>query len=612
LLLGNLSGGGTLEIGVGANLWLTGSDNAALTADFAGGGTLTLAQPALAAAPMITGFGTGDAILLAVGGATGAFYTQTAPGLGVVSIDDGSQLLAQITLLGNEAGQAFSVSASPATGAAGGFTILTTEPVETTGPGGIFVTNPSTSGGTSMTLDALVASLQPVMPYATPALSAFAPLNSEIYDWFSVDGTPPPGNVSGLAGVEVVGPLPSQTGGGGGPGVAIAMQPGFGAVLLEGTENVDLTDNGLGNALLVGNYGADQIAALGDYDTLVGATGANTLFYASLPAGAPGSSAGADVTVLGGGNDTIATNNDAADITTSDGHSEVFLGAPQTFAQGNNVVLNGADTVVCGGVGDVTDNITVNAAAGLGGNLVFGAANSQLNFVGGNTASTVVGAGGQIQMRGGSANGNVLWCGGAGEVSYVGQGGSAVIVAGSGQTFVQGGAGPVTVFGGTGEGNFSGSAGSVFVVGDGATTVQAATGVSVYVTGNANVSVAGGAGASVYGGTSTGDNVFQATAGNETLWGGLGSDLFLAGPGNALLVSGGGTDEFRFTAGLSGGSDTIAGFVPGQDTLELDGYGPTPPPITYAFGDSILNLSDGTQIVVYGVANLTVSSIVTG
>jgi Ca2+-binding RTX toxin-like protein len=474
------------------------------------------------------------------------------------------------------------------------------------------VTNPTTSGGSSPYLDELVNSLQPSMPYATPALSAFAPLNNQVYEWFSVDGTPAPGNVSGLAGVEVVGPL-VQTGGGEGADAAIAMQAGFQAVLLEGTEPVDLTDGGLGDALLVGNYGRDQIAALGDNDTLVGATGASTLFYASLPESVQGSSAGADVKVLGGGYDTIFTANDTADITTSGYASEVVLGAPEIyFGLGNNVVLNGADTVISGGVGNVTDYITVNAAAGLGGNLIFGSPNSRISLVGGNTPSTVVGAGGQIQMEGGAANGNVLWCGSAAEVEYVGRGGSAVIVAGQGQTDVQGGSGPVTVFGGTGEGNFSGSAGSIFVVGDGASTVQAATGVSVYVTGNANVSVAGGAGASVYGGTSTGDNVFQATAGNETLWGGLGSDLFLAGPGSALLVSGGGTDEFRFTAGLSGGSDTIAGFVPGQDTLQLDGYGPTPPPITYAFGDSILNLSDGTQIVVYGVANLTASSIVTG
>ena len=55
--------------------------------------------------------------------------------------------------------------------------------------------------------------------------------------------------------------------------------------------------------------------------------------------------------------------------------------------------------------------------------------------------------------------------------------------------------------------------------------------------------------------------------------------------------------------------DTIGGFVVGQDMIDLSGYGGTAPQITYAFGDSILNLQDGSQIVVYGVSNLTAASI---
>ncbi len=603
LVLGAVSGSGVLLVGVGAELALTGAASPGLVADFAAGGTLALGQAALAGAPAIADFGTGDQILLAVGGATSASYAQTAPGMGVVSIDSGSQVLAQLTVLGNQAGCVFTVA-----GSAGGGTILTETPGKTAGEGGGFVTNPTSSGGSQVTPSALEASLNGAIPYAIPELSSLLG-NTTTYEWFSVDGLAPGSASVQDPSVEVVGPLAGQTGGGNGPGFQMAMQTGYTGVLLEGQENVQLTDGGFGNALLAGNYGSGELAALGDNDTLVGATGASTVFYAALSAGAHGSPAGHDVFIHGGGNDRIATNNDAAAITTSGGHSEVFLGSPQNFGSTNDVVLDGSDTVICAGVGQTEDNVTVNAAPGLAGDVAFGPSAGVLHFVGGNTPSTVVGTGGQILMQGGAANGSLLWAGSS-AISYVGGGGSAGIVGGSNQTYVQGGAGAVTVFGGTGAGEYSGAAGSVFVVGDGASTVQAAAGVGVYVTGGANVSVAGSAGANVYAGSSTGNDIFQAGAGSETLWGGLGNDTFIAGSGHSLMIGGGGDDVFSFLNGANpGSSDIIAGFVPGQSTIELTGYGSTAPQITYAYGDSILNLQDGSQIVVYDVSNLTAASI---
>ena len=604
LSLGAVSGTGLLLVGVGAGLALSGTAAGGLTVDFAGGGTLSLGQAARAGGPAIADFGAGDAILLAAGGATAALYTQTAPGSGVLTIEAGTQTLAQLTLLGDQSGLAFSVA-----GSAGGGTILTAEPDNTSGTGGTFMTNPTSSGGSQVTPSALEASLGSAIPYAIGDLAGLLGTTTA-YAWFSADGLAPGAADTQDINVDVVGPLAQGTGSGDGPGFQMALQAGYQAVVLEGQENVALTDGALGDALLVGNYGSDELAALGDNDTLVGATGANTTFYASLHAGAHGSPTGHDVMIRGGGNDTIATNNDAAAITTSGGHSEVFLGSPQNYGATNNVRLDGSDTVICGGTGQTEDYVTVGAAAGLAGNLAFGPASGVLNFVGGATASTVVGTGGQVLEQGGAANGNILWAGRS-AVSYEGGAGSASIVGGSSETYVHGGSGPVTVFGGTGQGIFSGAAGSAFVVGDGASTVQAAAGVGVYITGGANVSVAGSAGADVYGGTSTGDNIFQAGAGSETLWGGLGNDTFLAGAGShALLISGGGDDVFSFLYGANNGaSDTIVGFVPGQSTIELSGYGSTAPTITYGYGDSILNLADGSQIVVYDVSNLTAASL---
>ena len=604
LSLGAVSGTGLLVVGVGAGLALSGTAAGGLTVDFAGGGTLSLGQAARTGGPAIADFGGGDAILLAAGGATAALYTQTAPGSGVLTIEAGTQTLAELTLLGEQSGLAFSVA-----GSAGGGTILTAQPDNTSGTGGTFMTNPTSSGGSQVTPSALEASLGSAIPYAIGDLTGLLGTTTA-YAWFSADGLAPGAADTQDINVDVVGPLPQGSGSGDGPGFQMALQAGYQAVVLEGQENVQLTDGALGDALLVGNYGTDELAALGDNDTLVGATGANTTFYASLHAGAHGSPTGHDVVIRGGGNDTIATNNDAAAITTSGGHSEVFLGSPQNYGATNNVRLDGSDTVICGGTGQTEDYVTVGAAAGLAGNLAFGPALGTLNFVGGATASTVVGTGGQVLEQGGAANGNILWAGRS-AVSYEGGAGSASIVGGSSETYVHGGSGPVTVFGGTGQGIFSGAAGSAFVVGDGASTVQAAAGVGVYITGGANVSVAGSAGADVYGGTSTGDNIFQAGAGSETLWGGLGSDTFLAGAGShALLISGGGDDVFSFLYGANNGaSDTIVGFVPGQSTIDLSGYGSTAPTITYGYGDSILNLADGSQIVVYDVSNLTAASL---
>jgi Ca2+-binding RTX toxin-like protein len=187
-----------------------------------------------------------------------------------------------------------------------------------------------------------------------------------------------------------------------------------------------------------------------------------------------------------------------------------------------------------------------------------------------------------------------------------------VIVGGSSAqtSLIQGGAGPVTVFGGFGAGIYSGGPGSAFVIGAGASTVTAAAGDLVWVTGNAPVSVAGsGSGAEVYGGTATGNDIYQAGTGNETLWGGLGNDLFIAGRGGTdIFTSGGGDDVFSFLNGSAGADVDIVGFVTGQDSIALHGYGDQVPAITVAFGDSILHLSDGTQIVVEGVTNLTAAS----
>ena len=468
------------------------------------------------------------------------------------------------------------------------------------------MTTPSTSGGTILTSVTLEQQLEPFLPYAEADLASVLD-DRTAYEWLSVDGAKPGSAFTfspTVVSVEVVAPLASESA----SGTAIALRSGYSALLLEGNEGIGLTDGGLGHALLAGNDGRDSIAALGEGDTLVGATGAGTLFYAELAAGEQPSATAHDVTIRGGGSDTIATNDDAALVYTgAGGHSQVFLGASANAGGiGNDVLLNGSDTVSCAAGGD--DGVTVGAAAGLGGDLVFGPPSGALRFVGGNAPFTVVGgSGGQMTVRGGAANGNLAWAG-SGALDYVGGAGSASIVGGSGQVDVQGGAGPVTVFGGTGAGDYSGGNGSVFVVGDGASTVQAGAGCVAFLEGSANVSVDGSDGAVVDGTNSSGADALNAGAGSETLFGGHGSDTFTGGSGSAVLASGGGADTFIFADGQAG-HDYLLNFDVGQDSIELNGFGASDPTISYAFGDSILNLQDGTQVVVIGVSHLTDASI---
>ena len=113
-----------------------------------------------------------------------------------------------------------------------------------------------------------------------------------------------------------------------------------------------------------------------------------------------------------------------------------------------------------------------------------------------------------------------------------------------------------------------------------------------------------------YAGNSTAGDIFQANAGSETLWGGAGNDTFFAGSGAGTFVSGGGADIFNFTNGLAGGTEIIDGFIPGLDTIALHGYGLSAPQLNVVNGSTVFTLSDGTQVQLYNVTNMTGNSIV--
>ncbi len=571
LSIGNVSGAGSLLVGVGGDLQLDGTAGASLLIDFAGPGTLSIAGALPLAA--IAGFGDGSEIAVPISGITSANYAQTAPNVGVLTLDVGTQAVGALTLVGVSQGQAFSVAG------AGGGTIITTT-INPSGGGGSSMRNmgpQSGSGQPGIISDFYFWQTLPVL--VQQALALFQQdVGGTSYVYTSPDGSYFGPYQPGYANIAVVtDPIAYSS---------VALPPGYDALLAQGNTPVRISDGAGNHVLLLGNSANDTVVGNGPDDTLVGGVGGSSVIYAAETA-----------TVLGGGSDSIiSTANGPCNITTSGiGRSVVFLGA----ATGNVVTLSGNDLLVA--VGGNGANDTIHA---VGTATIFAPSLGLMNFYGGAGADLVVGGGGTMEIVGGTGNGSTIWCGNSAEVNYIGGGGSAEIIGGNGALFVNGGAGPMTVFGGTSVNVIEGSAGpSEIVTGFGASTVTAASGNLVWLVGSANDSlVASGGNATIWGAGSTGNNVFQAGNGPVTMSGGYGNDTFLGGTGSALMLSGGGADVFSFTNGLAGGAATLDGFNINADQIDLQGYSG----YTNALvgGNEVLSLSDGTSITLAGVGSM--------
>jgi fibronectin-binding autotransporter adhesin len=570
-----VSGSGTLLVGVGATMVLEGAAAASLLVQFAGPGTLSIAGTIPQAA--IAGFGDGDAIDVPLTGITSADFAVTGPNIGVLTLEDGNQAVAVLTLVGVGQGQGFSVA-----GGAGG-TIVTTE-TNNYGGGGSNMrgAQPQTGGGQPGIISGF-AFWQDLPVYVQTALSAFqTAVGGTSYVYSSPDGSSFGDYQPGYANIAVVTSPPDSI-----TGNTIALPPGYDALLLQGNVPLELTDGSSNYALLVGNAANDTIVGYGPGDTLVGGTGGNSLIWASS----------SDV-IYGGGNDTIITNLGPCIITTAANSRSVVFAGPAD----NAVTLSGNDIFVAGASLYHSSNDTVTA---IGSDTIFAPSYGLLTFNGGNAADIVVGGGGTIEMFGGTGNGSELWAGSAAQANYWGGAGSAIVIGDAGLLSVQGGAGAVTVYGGVGGTIINGTAGpSEFIAGEGASTVTAASGNLVWLAGTANDSlVATGGNETVWGANSLGNNVFQAGDGPCTMSGGLGNDTFLGGTGSAYLLGGGGGDVFSFTNGLAGGADTIGDYNPANDQIDLHGYSGFTNAVVG--GSEVLSLTDGTKITLSGVTSMS-------
>ncbi len=585
LVLGTVSGSGTLLIDPGATLFAAAA--AGLTADFTGAGTLSLGS---AASPAIKDFGPSDAIVLPVSDATSAAYTLVAPGVGIITILNGTSPLATLTLDGSAADEVFAVAA-----AAGGGTVLTASAANMAGTGGDTVSSGNLTAGEN------VWPTGDFLNWAEGELANtqnfFADLVDELtnpqtaYVWDLV-GTSQPGtsNPDGFNMEVISQPL---------DGYSYVLQHGYKALAALGSEQAWLFDNSVGSALLVGNANSNPahptllVANDVSNDTLVGGTGGNTVFYADY----------GNVSVVGGGSDTINITNANGAVTTASGyHSRVYL-----RGSNSHVVSLGADYVITAsnGATSVDDVVNAGGPAGGAGATVFGPTHGMISVTGGQSYAWAVGNGGQVVMDGGASNGNLLFAG-LSDAEYFGGAGSATVVGGVGPDspalLYEGGSGAASVFGGNGDNTIYGGTGpEVMVVGLGPTTIQATAGNVVWLMSSAPVQIYGAAGLEVFAGGSTGNDTFFTNGGSETLFGGAGPENFYVGGGQDTLFAGSGADVFNFTNGSGGGSDTIFGFQPGLDGIHLHGFGGAIPSLTYSHGSTLFTLSNGTSVMIYNV-----------
>jgi Ca2+-binding RTX toxin-like protein len=126
--------------------------------------------------------------------------------------------------------------------------------------------------------------------------------------------------------------------------------------------------------------------------------------------------------------------------------------------------------------------------------------------------------------------------------------------------------------------------------------------------------VVGGAGAEMLGGAAaTGADVVYAGSGAQVLVGGAGTSLLVANSGADTLAGGSGLTLFSFQNGRGGGSEVVTGWDATHDSIQLAGFGgPTAglAAIAQVGADSMVTLTDGTQIRFVGVAGLSTASFI--
>ena len=369
----------------------------------------------------------------------------------------------------------------------------------------------------------------------------------------------------------------------------IALPAGYGGLIAQGPGAATLSDAGIAGAVLVGTAGPTVFNSTGAGVSLIGGNAANRFNV----------SGSATVATGDGASTVVATGSGAANVTTGTGGSTIVLagGASTVQANGQDTVFGGAGTV----------GITAaKAAVAVGGD-------GLMTFIGGTATSVVFGGKGGLNFTGGSAF--EVAVGTKGVMNAKAGSGGGEFFAYAGGDFLQSGAAQtIMVLGTSGKAVSTGAGGNYLVAGTGTATLDgsAATGNDVFFGGTGNTAILCGSGTDLIG-TGTGTSTVQLGSGTTTVFA-FGTSTVTAGSGSGTVVMGG-TVALNIAQAAAGPARNFAlfNFVPGTDKINLSGYAAGTAANAVASqvngnGQTVLTLSDKTQLQLIGVARVDASS----
>ncbi|MCW3475745.1 beta strand repeat-containing protein [Limobrevibacterium gyesilva] len=388
-------------------------------------------------------------------------------------------------------------------------------------------------------------------------------------------------------------------------GKLIFLGAGSNFVVTHGSDT-DATDTVLGGS------GSATVIAVGNVQA--GGFSGNLAFNAA--AGISTIFAGAGTASIdASGGSVLATTDAALTVTSSHGQNTILGNGAGARINFTGLSSGGPNTVAAG-----EGSMTVTGGGGL-----FLAGTSGGNSVGatGGAATIVGGGAGDVLALGTGASGVIFGGSGAETLSSAASVGEATLVAGTGPTDVRTGTGQSIVFLGAGDAQVASNGADTIVGGGGAATITAGsggvltfvgTGQLNFINGDGAATVVGGTGAAtLFGGA--GGGVFLGGTGSDLMIGGAGTSILVAGEGADTLQGGSGLTLFAFINGRSGGSDVIADWDPTHHSVALAGYAAGEAAIalanaTHAGGNTIVALSDGTQITFLNTATLTAGNFI--
>ena len=321
-------------------------------------------------------------------------------------------------------------------------------------------------------------------------------------------------------------------------------------VLGNNLENLTLTGsgaiNGTGNSLkniLIGNAGANILSGEDSNDSLIGGAGNDTLL------------GGAGDDTLDGGLGADSLNGGIGnDIYTVDNVNDFIT---EGLNAGTDLVKSSVNWVL----GNNLENLTLT-----GSGAINGTGNSLNNILAGNSgANTLNGVDGNDSLFGSSGNDTLF-----------GDSGDDTLNGGAGIDSLDGGIGNDTyivdnlndsIIEGLEAGTDLVNSSVNWVLGNNLENLTLTGTGAINGTGNSlNNILMGNNGANTLTGGDGNDSLF-GNSGNDTLFGSAGDDLIAGGVGRDVLTGGTGQDSFNLTGTRTGGYDTIADFILGEDTI---------------------------------------------